>query len=549
MKSFPRPDLLKSEGLGWSLPPLSGHAAHGMYNPMEFVVRIHPELQPELNKLTQGIYDPARLDPATVSVFSTYLHETIHWWQHVGSTAGLVLSLSYPAQTHLNHAPLTSLLRAIGPRKSLRRLDLAKSAPVPEAARQDLNRVLNNWHDIEACTTLMLSPRDATHWVEGRYFESVGHSYHIMWSACIWLLSAGIDPHLAVLPNARAWDEGFAELEKRRVFGHYYGSPVRLHPVGTREIFEGQARFSQMQYLHFASGGALDFADFWTMGMLDGVYLEAFEWFLALVDAPVPESVDDPVVALFLLICDLAINPADGFPFDIRVFESFVFDVDPATRFYLFCSLVRERHPEFKGTIAAYSRGEYEEAVETLSRAAVSPSPLAAAERIARWPAEHQGMLKLLEEEAPFRFGTANLPVRLFFSRFLRFQLDKARRPEYFVWPGAWLVERKGGDRSLEESVVLFNRHEPLFVDAPDGEIRPRLIAGRAEEDVQKTFNAFYSWCAAYNLVRQWTIADGPFDFDFRWLAPNAAPTDTRAWASATFVELFGVDPGAFEVL
>jgi hypothetical protein len=33
-----------------------------------------------------------------MEAMSTYLHETIHWWQHVGNTAGLFLSLTYPVQ-------------------------------------------------------------------------------------------------------------------------------------------------------------------------------------------------------------------------------------------------------------------------------------------------------------------------------------------------------------------------------------------------------------------------------------------------------------------
>src|SRR4028119_1557652 len=128
---------------------------------MTCVVDLPPDFRFALDQLGTGVYSAGEISLKALDAQSTYLHETIHWWQHVGSTAGLVLSLSYPAQTHLNHAPLTSLLRAIGPRKSLRRLDLAKSAPVPEAARQDLNRVLNNRHDIEGGTPLMRTPRAA----------------------------------------------------------------------------------------------------------------------------------------------------------------------------------------------------------------------------------------------------------------------------------------------------------------------------------------------------------------------------------------------------
>jgi hypothetical protein len=58
-------------------------------------------------------------DFALLDAFSTYFHETIHWWQHIGSTTGLLLSLSPILQTHINYEYLKSVLQNIGPRKPL----------------------------------------------------------------------------------------------------------------------------------------------------------------------------------------------------------------------------------------------------------------------------------------------------------------------------------------------------------------------------------------------------------------------------------------------
>ncbi|CDK71709.1 hypothetical protein [Klebsiella pneumoniae IS22] len=43
-----------------------------------------------------------------------FFHETIHWWQHVGSVSGIILSLCYPAQIHINHVHLKDLLKKWG---------------------------------------------------------------------------------------------------------------------------------------------------------------------------------------------------------------------------------------------------------------------------------------------------------------------------------------------------------------------------------------------------------------------------------------------------
>jgi len=71
-------------------------------------------------------------------------------------------------------------------------------------------------------------------------------------------------------------------------------------------------------------------------GYFDGAYGEAFDGFLKMTNSPWPEAVDDPAVALFLLIVDLAINPTAGFPLDIESFENFIIDVDPGIRFMRF---------------------------------------------------------------------------------------------------------------------------------------------------------------------------------------------------------------------
>ena len=69
--------------------------AHGLYSPFRFVLRLSPETHRRIAALPTGIVTE-KLDPADLRAFSTYLHETIHWWQHVGSTAGFLVSLSYP---------------------------------------------------------------------------------------------------------------------------------------------------------------------------------------------------------------------------------------------------------------------------------------------------------------------------------------------------------------------------------------------------------------------------------------------------------------------
>ncbi len=102
--------------------------------------------------------------------------------------------------------------------------------------------------------------------------------------------------------------------------------------VGLKLIFEGQARFSQIQYLA-AMGGPELLQTYRHEGYFAPLYIDAFELFLQLTENDWPKRYDDPLIGLFLLICDLAINPTRGLPLDFEALEDLIIDVDPGARF------------------------------------------------------------------------------------------------------------------------------------------------------------------------------------------------------------------------
>lgn len=71
---------------------------HGRYEPGVFVLRLSPRMHEALNSIdfrSAQITFHELPDPQKQAL-STQFHETIHWWQHVGSTFGFIYSLSYP---------------------------------------------------------------------------------------------------------------------------------------------------------------------------------------------------------------------------------------------------------------------------------------------------------------------------------------------------------------------------------------------------------------------------------------------------------------------
>ena len=95
--------------------------AHGLYNAFQFVLRLSPAVHQKISELPAGIVSSREIGFDGAQAFSTYLHETIHWWQHAGSTYGLMRSLSYPTQAHSNSKYLKELITKIGFKKPLNR--------------------------------------------------------------------------------------------------------------------------------------------------------------------------------------------------------------------------------------------------------------------------------------------------------------------------------------------------------------------------------------------------------------------------------------------
>ncbi|TXT38318.1 MAG: hypothetical protein FD135_2963 [Comamonadaceae bacterium] len=522
--------------------------ALGSYNTLDFVVRLRPDLHQVLESQGGKLSMRECESWDVAKAFSTYLHETVHWWQHAGTTAGLMLSFLQPAHAHMNRNRLDEVLKAHGAVKPL--LGLAeKLLDADEGRDESLNFVLNNWHDLEFFRKLVINPVELVGGVTGDpYFVSVGHSYRMAIGAASWLIGATLDPNYEVLPDPRDWEAAMTDLCETKTEGFYLGSPIEIPPLGVKDIFEGQARFSQLQYLYGASGGHLSWDDIRDHGMLKGMYCHAFEKFLEFADEKWPAAVDDPIVGLFLLICDVALSPSEGIFLPMTDPSALIWSTDPAWRFIFLCRSAKAEGSAFKRSIQAYSAEEYWEVSQRLSDLLLSPSPNELATSIARYANEHPEWHRLMEEDRTFDYGEVNLPIRVLLGRFTRMQIDKLTAPQFFCWPGMCLTSFRQAISS-ETAVSLFSEHEALFLNRPDLDVYPRLVPGREEQTLLRLLNDFYVWVSMYEMTRQWLVDDGPFAYDYKWLTSKFHHDEINGWADSHFKKSTGVHPDDFAIL
>lgn len=522
--------------------------AQGSYNTLDFVVRLRPDLHQileaqggELSMRECDSWDAAK-------AFSTYFHETVHWWQHVGTSAGLMLSFLQPAHAHMNRQRLGEVLATHGPVKPLIGL-AAKLLDAYDKPDESLNFVLNNWHDLEFFRKLVLNPVDLVKVVANDpYFMSVGHSYRMAIGATSWLIGATVDPEYEVLPHPRDWEASMAELRAAKTEGFYLGSPIVVPPLGAREIFEGQARFSQLQYLFGASGGKLTWDEIRRIGMLSCVYVRAFEVFLDFVEGDWPATVDDPIVGLFLLICDVALSPSEGIFLPMTDPSALIWSTDPALRFIFLCRAAKEQGRDFKRSIQTYSAQEYWDVSQRLSDLILSPSPRELVEAVVSYSDGLHSWNQLVEEDQSFEYREGNFPIRVLLGRFTRMQRDKLASPQFFCWPGMCLTNYRQ-PLPPETVVSLFSEHQALFLDRADRDVYPRRVPGKDEMTLQRLLDEFYVWVSMYEMTRQWLVEDGPFEYDYLWLTSKFTSSEIKAWADNNFQIGTGVHPDVFSIL
>ncbi len=521
--------------------------AHGLYDGQRFVIRLSPQVHDLIASLPQGIAITSEATGDQIQAFSTYLHETIHWWQHIGSTCGFMLSLSYPTQTHANLSHLRRFLEQVGPVKSIRRwVEGNPGSRDMESPSATANIIVNNQFDMNAYRFLATNPERANEVVHNPMFENHAHCYSIALGNGVAALSSLFDRDHELMPDPRAWQSELGKLRKAREPGFYYGSPIELSPIGAYHLFEGQARFAQLQYLHFATGGEFEWDDAERLGMMGPVYVAAFKDFLQRTGFARPDTIDHPTVALFLLVCDIAINPSETFPFPIHDPRFFITDVDPGMRFIYLCTIIKLQFPDMRTAITQYSASEYVDVSTKLCEALKTRTPLAIVQEVNRWVENGPAFAACLADHDAGRAASKNQPLQVLFGQFAAFSRDKARLPHMLCWPGAHMA----GLRASEDFIGLFSRQSPMFIDrADDTTIVPVLRKGLDEATVMGRFQDFYNGHALYDFSYQWITRPGPFSYDFSWLRPDGTTQEIKGWADRIFASVYGVSPDDFTIL
>ncbi len=520
--------------------------AQGLFDFRRFVLRLAPELHRRLEKFSPGIV-AEQLNREDLLANSVYLHETWHWWQHAGSTFGFLSGLVNPAQTHANTKYLKDVLASLGAQKSMYQMLVhSKNAGGPASQFGVAHVIVNNFADLRTYQAMCSHPEKAKVIASYPLFEAKGHGFGITYMNIISMLARSVDRKFETLPDPRPWEHRFDTLRASRAKHFFRGSPLYIPPVGAFQLFEGQCRYNQLLFLWQGSGRAFDWNEAEARGMLRSPYDDAFRIFLELLGEIRPKEIDNPIVGLFLLVCDLALNPTSGFPCAIDFESDFVAAVDPGTRFFRLTRAAANQKSAILDMIRDYSREEYCEAGKLLTTSCGYATPLTATGKVCEWIQSSEEIRRLTDLHTTYGFPAENYPVAFLLSHFLAFSKDKHDAPEIFCWPGKYTA----GTRVNEKVAELLERHGAPFIDgAEDTTIHPRLRSGLSETAVHAAFLSFYQFILMYDLTEQWVLRPGAFAFDLAWLRSTSSQEQLREFSESAFKSVYGRRTEDFDIL
>lgn len=499
-----------------------GSSQYGAFDPLNFMIRMSPQMQLTIRGNEHAVRGKADVSADLLSASGTYFHETFHWWQIVGTTFGFVDALSIQSQANTT----IGVLQQYPPKQLVKPLCDVHMIDQQAIDGLPLNKAVNAWMDIEFAHALAHAPQRLGELQSRSFFESPGHSFYYLYHDFCNLFSH-YDAGHKLFPNPLEWLQALDALKAANTPSYARGAPCLAAELGMLDIMEGQARILELRYLARATG-VQDWAYYEQAGYLGPLYRKALDYFSAQTGISVAQGPLSSAVNLFLLVCDIAMNPATGYPAQIRRHEWLYRDTHPGLRFTRLCLLIGR----FKGladVIQTPDRANYDALSAELCRPFGWRTPAQIAQTITTQVDTIPTLSALRAQADSLDYGEQALHLELFLSLHLRHMRSKAESPEFFCWPDAFFESNASGPlvaQLANANMQYFNRHTaPFEWFESDQKIHPNINLGQHETRREWVTVQYFLRRAALDVVRQLSAKVGPFDFSFFWNNdPDNAP-------------------------
>jgi hypothetical protein len=472
--------------------------------------------------------------------WGTYLHENMHWYQCIGTTYGVMRLLSSMAQTFVlfRSSRLTSREAIAKPLYKF----LTDCPPSNQRVHRLLNMAVNTWMDLEFTNAYFESPvLHAERIAKDPFFVGIDHGALMYLQESVGLLT-GCFPQSG---RANSFIKGL-RLRVADGLENADAQKVVVPPVGASEIMESAARISEVQYLQHASGGRYSWTKYQRMGYLDSRYLSAFNLFLQATRLSVGDDPCSPVVNLFLLVCDIALNPTLGYPDVLNDTERFTKNWHPGFRFLKLCSYLRTVRNAKKWDSLSIAE-DFEEFTNEVCSAVGFDGPVCVANKCIELLGSF-GVETIVQQVTRYETRLPNLPVRYVIGKHAMAMKERTKLPFFPSMPASFVE----GDLEYQESIDrVMASLDPPFVRRKNRGIEPVLPRyAEYDEGVLRTFqSSFTKWLLILSLGRQLAARRGPFVYALPWVDSSKTADELSSVVAEDFGAASGYSPVEINIL
>lgn len=520
---------------------------YGLFDPLTFVVRLDEKIQ---KLIEENHKHPIQWSTEELFATVTLLHETIHWWQYIGTTFGLFESLSIASQSSSARQLLQRWSEKYGARKPT---TTALKQAFSNSCKDELELLINlnkNWMDIELSSTIIHHrPYLISILYSNPYFSSIGTSVLRHYVQVYASLEPVLKDNFNQLPKVSEWVNVGNEASKKRLpdFSEdkrEFSTDISHLGFGAFEIMEGQARLSEIQCLSAFTYDKFDWKASLNFNLLSGLYGKVFKYFISKTELSWPNKSFDPTIGLFLLACDIALNPNEIYP--LKHFDPYTLikSTNPCLRFEMITNSISKLKSscldKFKYNDTTYRR------VSDLICDDIGEIP----------PYHTFNLIISLFEKIPEARSILNgapdtiydfpsIPFKFYFWKHYSFMKDKAKHPAHFCWIGPCLTK------------ILFFYRQPYIRNFPplmSPSLNEEIMAthsflGSKDREIKGELNDYLMSQLMNDLIRQWIAKPGKFATSYDWITPRAPQSFWTSIMKKFFENSFGFSIESVQVL
>ena len=515
-----------------------GHNVTGNFDPLSFIVRLDEksfDTFNHLHNLSQLYWNEQNLT-ASAGIF----HETLHWWQYIGSFFGFFEGLKNLTQTSVTISALKEYIKHFSPKKPFFKSTFEGTGVTREEFKFMFN-VCKNWYDIELTSAVLMSPSIIPCLDDEVYLHNFNDSLLGYVMSNYGTIAKNFKKDIRTEINYPEWVYERRMKLDQEAFNYPFIKELSLSDFGTTEILEGYARLSEIQLLCVQSSNNLSWQLLKQHKYLDGgKYSAAFSYYLNQCGLKEPTHALDAVVGIFLLICDLSLNSPALYLSSSYEYDTCFYDYHPVIRLKKIVHIIAQNVNKLIRNFSYTDESYWYITDYVCSQLHEIPYRLQLLTAINFFNRHSCIVTQMSDKEL---FSSSSINVKFFLRKHILFIKQKMTSPSKLCWPGALI------DHLMQAKSIFDEFSVPFVTPMATGRISATIAFSKDVKHIENYLFDFIIGQIIADIVRQWVKNEGKFILKYSWISSQITDSFSERLATDYFHREFNFDINKIQII